>query len=170
MQKLITLVLLALVATAIAASPATPQTGQKVWICHKTGATFSTNAGTFTKFVAIRVSSKAATAHMRHGDVAVSPAPTGTRKAQRQAAKTACAALRVVAPITPTSGGKKLDVTLTGGSITGGSDRADPGRTAPAVLRPGRDRSSRCDDPVLFADADARRDDSHDFWVAADGR
>ena len=118
MQKLITLVLLALVATAIAASPATSQAGQKVWICHKTRATFSTSAGTFTKFVAIRVGNKAATAHMRHGDVAVSPTPTGALKAQRQAAKTACALLRVTAPITPTSGGKMLDVTLTGSGVT----------------------------------------------------
>jgi hypothetical protein len=118
MQKLIAFMLLALVATAIAASPATPQAAQKVWLCHKTGATFSTDAGTFTKFVAIRVSNKAATAHMKHGDVAVSPAPTGTRRSQRLAAKTTCAALRVATPITPTSGGNMLDATLMGSGIT----------------------------------------------------
>lgn len=120
MQKLVTLVLLGLVAAtfASAATGGTTQTAQKVWLCHKTGATFGTNAGTFTKFVAIRVGTKAVAAHVRHGDVAVSPAPTGTRKAQRQAAKTACAALRVAAPITPTNGGRLLDVTLTGQGIT----------------------------------------------------
>jgi hypothetical protein len=120
MHKLVTLMLVGLIAATLAsaATGETTQNGQKVWLCHKTGATFSTNAGTFTKFVAIRVGAKAVAAHLRHGDVAVSPAPTGTRKAQRQAAKTACAALRRIAPITPSRGGKLLDVTLTGSGIT----------------------------------------------------
>lgn len=120
MQKLITLVVLGLMTAAVATASSTgaPQQTQKVWLCHKTGATFSTAAGTFLRFVPIRVRTAAVTAHMKHGDVAVSPAPSGLLKAQRQAAKTACAALRVAAPITPTSGGKMLDVTLTGSGIT----------------------------------------------------
>lgn len=120
MHKLVTLMLVGLVAaTLVSTATGEPtQNGQKVWLCHKTGSTFSTNAGTFTKFVAVRVGAKAVAGHLRHGDVAVSPAPTGTLKAQRQAAKAACGALRRIAPITPSSGGKVLDVTLTGSGIT----------------------------------------------------
>lgn len=120
MHKLVTLMLVGLLAATLAsaATGETTQNGQKVWLCHKTGATFSTSGGTFIKFVAIRVGPKAVAAHLRHGDVALSPAPTGTRKAQRQAAKTACAALQRPAPITPSRGGKPLDVTLTGSGMT----------------------------------------------------
>jgi hypothetical protein len=120
MHRLVTFMLVGLVAATLAstATGEPTQNGQKVWLCHKTGSTFSTTAGTFTKFVAVRVGAKAVAPHLRHGDVAVSPAPTGTLKAQRQAAKEACAALRRIAPITPSRGGKALDVTLTGSGIT----------------------------------------------------
>jgi hypothetical protein len=121
MQKLVTLAILGLVAAAVAA-PSTvgaPQQTQKVWLCHKTSATFTTTAGTFVRFAPLLVSTRASVrAHVKHGDVAVSPAPTGSLAAQRQAARTTCAALRVPAPITPTRGGKLLDVTLTGSGIT----------------------------------------------------
>jgi hypothetical protein len=119
MQKLMTFVVLGLMTAAVAASssPAAPLQAQKVWLCHKTSGTFTTDTGTFVRFVAIRVKSKTVTAHVKHGDMPISPTGT-TLRAQRQAAKTACAALRVAAPITPTSGGKLLDATLTGSGIT----------------------------------------------------
>ena len=113
--------LLALTAAAFAVppAPATTTSPAKTWLCHKTSATFTTNAGTFAKFVPIRVAGRALVrAHLAHGDVQVLPAPTGTLKARIMAAKAFCGALRVAAPITPVTGGVRLEATLTGGGIT----------------------------------------------------
>lgn len=123
MKKMLTLALLGLATAAVGVSSAAAQpqaTPVKVWLCHKTGVTFSTSAGTFTKVVPIRVTTRALVrAHMAHGDVPVAPAPTGTLTAQRQTAKTFCNALRVVAPITPTRGGVVTSAALSGGGVTG---------------------------------------------------
>ena len=121
MRKLLTLAVLLALATVALAAPAAAQTQPttKWWLCHKTGSTFTTSAGSFMKYTAIRVSGRALMrAHLRHGDVAVSPAPTGNLAAQRRAARTACAALRVPAPITPARGGVALNATLSGGGVT----------------------------------------------------
>lgn len=125
MRRLSALVLVATAAAALTASSAvaTAQAPVKTWLCHKTSGTFTTSTGTFTKYVAIRVSGRAEVrGHVKHGDVRVLPAPTGTLKAQRTAARAFCAALRVPAPVTPTSGGMQLDGKLTGGGVTADLD------------------------------------------------
>jgi hypothetical protein len=117
MKKLVTFATLALATAALAAVPGTAgpqQVPKKIWLCHKTGATFTTNAGTFLRFRAIFVRTRAhVRAHMAHGDVALTPQPTS-----RAAARTACAALLVPAAITPLRGGVPLDATLSGGGVT----------------------------------------------------
>jgi hypothetical protein len=121
MKKLLALAVLALTAAAFAvpSAPATTTSPAKTWLCHKTSAMFTTNAGTFVKFVPIRVAGRALVrAHLAHGDVQVLPVPTGTLKARITAAKAFCGALRVAAPITPVTGGVRLEATLTGGGIT----------------------------------------------------
>lgn len=133
MKKMLTFALLGLATAAVSISSAAaqPQAAQaKVWLCHKTGATSSTSAGTFTKFVPIRVTGRALVrAHRAHGDVPVAPAPSGTLTAQRQAAKTFCNALRVAAPITPTRGGVVTSAALSGGGVTASlTARAQVGR------------------------------------------
>jgi hypothetical protein len=116
-KKLLTFAALALATAAVAVAPGTAgpqQAPKKIWLCHKTGATFTTNAGTFSRFAAIWVRTRAqARAHTAHGDVVLTPAPTS-----RAAARAACAALRVPAPITPTNGGLRLGATLNGGGVT----------------------------------------------------
>jgi hypothetical protein len=125
MRKLLTITILALATAAVAVASGTAGSQQapnaKLWLCHKTGATFTANGGTFRKFVAIRVPTRAhMRAHMAHGDVPVNfgATPPTTLKAQRQAAKTFCAAQRVAAPITPLRGGVPLDATLSAAGVT----------------------------------------------------
>jgi hypothetical protein len=120
-MKVLALVVVALTSVALAASSALAATKApaKAWLCHKTSATFTTDAGTFTKFVPTRISGRALIrAHLAHGDMRVLPVPTGTFRANLKAAKTFCTALRIAAPVTPTTGGVKLEGTLGGGAIT----------------------------------------------------
>lgn len=121
MRKLIACLAVVVTTTVLAAGSglATTGTPAKVWLCHKTKATFKTDAGTFAKFVPIRVSGRAEVrAHVAHGDVRVLPAPTGTWKANLKASRQFCAALRIAAPVTPTTGGVRLDAVLSGGGVT----------------------------------------------------
>src|SRR5262245_2009149 len=120
-MKVLAFVVVALTSIALAATSALAATKapEKVWLCHKTSATFTTNAGTFVKFVPTRVSGRALVrAHLAHGDARVLPAPTGTFRAKLAAAKTFCGALRITAPVTPTAGGTKLEATLAGSGVT----------------------------------------------------
>ena len=120
-RHILALVVVTLAGAALAASSAlaTATAPGKVWLCHKTSATFTTDAGTFSKFVPTRVSGRALVrAHLSHGDVRVLPAPTGTPKAKLKVAKAFCAALRIAAPVTPTAGGVRLDGTLVARTVS----------------------------------------------------
>ena len=104
MKKLLLLVAAAAATAAVAAASLAPAAATpKTWVCHKANA---------NKYVAILVSGRAALrGHMRHGDIAVMPAPTQTtRAAQRAAARAFCATL----PVTAARGGVRLETTLTG--------------------------------------------------------
>jgi hypothetical protein len=120
-MKVLALVVIALTTVTVAATSALAATKapEKVWLCHKTSATFTTDAGTFTKFVPTRVAGRALVrAHLAHGDARVLPVPTGTFRAKLKAAKAFCQALRITAPVTPTTGGVKLEAALAGSGVT----------------------------------------------------